>query len=560
MTRRALAMALAVLLVSSGVAYVAGTPSEDGAVRGPDSAVRDSNAGGLSPNAAAALQETTTTADGGQRTTTAGDGDGQFRLVSATTNVPVDGRGTLALTFVNTGDAVSNASVNAQSPNESVRFGPAQNATEFVGSWARGERRTVRFSLLAEEFAEVRSYPFQASVAYAAANGSRVRTDPFTFGVQPSERIRLDRFEVTRIASTVQAGDTGTISVTVENTGPDVSDAVVSLQARSSSIRLGRTQNATQFVGEWATDEDVTFEFEATASNDTVVASYPFSIQVSYRENGTTNRTRLETFGVVPDGEQEFSLGNVTSTLRVGDEGNVTGTVTNEGPQRASNAVLVLESSGENVFPREEEYALGNLARGESVEFRYRIDVSDNADQGPRQLSFDVEYENQDGDSRRSKPLEARVAVGPRQDEFRVEARNATVTAGGTTAVVLEVTNNENRTLRNVDARAFVDSPLGVEDDQAFVPRLAPNESVTIRFRVSADGSALPATYPLSLDFQYETPDGESKLSDTYQVPVTVTEQEEGGLLPFADVGALPVAIAAVAALIVGVVAIRRWR
>jgi hypothetical protein len=125
--------------------------------------------------------------------------------------------------------------------------------------------------------------------------------------------------------------------------------------------------------------------------------------------------------------------------------------------------------------------------------------------------------------------------------------------------VVIQVTNNDDRALRNVDARAFVDSPLSVDDDQAFVPRLAPNESATIRFSVSADGGALPATYPLSLDFQYETPDGESKLSDTYEVPVRVVEPEGNGLLPFTDVGVLPV-VAVATVLLVGAVAVWRWR
>ncbi len=539
-TRRALAVALAVLLVSPAVAAVAGTPEE----------------------AAAATDASAVAAQG---TTTATQGNGQFRLVSTSTNVPVDGRGTLALTFENTGDAVRNASVRVQSPNESLRFGPAQNATRFAGTWNAGERRTVTFDLLAEEFAETRSYPFEATVAYTATNGTRVRTPPFTFDVRPSGRITLDRFEVTRISSTVQAGDTGTISVTVENTGPDVDDAIVTLRPRTDTIRIGGdtrgggAPNATRFVGDWASNEDVTFEFDASAGNDTVVASYPFSMTVSYATNGNRTQTQLETFGVIPAPEQSFALGNVTSTLRVGDEGNVTGTVTNEGPQPAANAVLVLQSSGDTIFPREKEFALGTLAPDRSERFRYRLDVSDDADQGPRQLSFAVQYENQDGDPRRSESLEARVDVGPRRDEFRLDVREASVEAGGSTAVVVEVTNNDDRVLRNVDARAFADSPLSIDDDQAFVPQLAPNESATIRFSVSADSGALPATYPLSLDFQYETPDGETKLSDTYEVPVRVTEPEDDGLLPFADVGVLAV-VAIATVLLVGVVAVWRWR
>ncbi|GAA0247580.1 hypothetical protein GCM10009000_074490 [Halobacterium noricense] len=486
-----------------------------------------------------------------------------FELVSVASNVPVDGSGNLSLTFENTGKDISNARIAVQSPNESVRFGEAQNANQSGGNWSTGERRTVTYRLLAEEFAEIRNYPFQAFISYTTANGSRERTGPYTFDVQPTEPIRLERFEVMDISSNVQAGDTGTISLTLENTGRDVSDAVVSLQSQSDQLRLGESGNASQFVSEWATGEDVRVEYQVTASNDTVGGSYPFSISVSYGEDGSRNQTESQLIGVIPAPEQSFSLTDVNSTLRVGDEGVVTGSVTNEGPQVAENAVLVLRSQGENVFPRETEYALGTLESGESEPIRYRVDVSDDTDRGPRQFSFVVRYQNQDGDSRQSKPLETMVRVAPQRDEFVVEPRTESVEQGSSSTVSLVVTNNDDRTLRNIDARAFVDSPLTLEEDQAFIARLEPNESATIAFSLSAEGGALAGTYPMSIDFQYERPDGESQLSDTYEVPVRVTESEGNDLLSFLSGGILLPLILVLGVVLVGVggfVALRRWR
>ncbi|WP_266075149.1 COG1361 S-layer family protein [Haladaptatus caseinilyticus] len=502
-------------------------------------------------------------ADIEQRTQpTDGGATARFELVSVASNVPVDGTGNLSLTFENTGDDITNASVAVQSPNESVRFGQSRTASKSVGNWSAGERRTVTYRLLAEEFAEIRSYPFQAFISYTTANGSRERAGPYTFDVRPTERIRLERFEVTDISSNVQAGDTGTISLTLENTGRDVSDAVISLQSQTDQLRLGESRNATQFVNEWATNEDVQVEYQVTASNDTVGGSYPFSISVSYREDGSRNQTESQLIGIIPAPEQSFSLSDVNSTLRVGDEGVVSGRVTNEGPQTAPNALLVLQSQGENVFPRETEYALGTLDRGESVPVHYRIDVSDGADRGPRQFSFVVRYQNQDGDPRQSKPLETAVVVSPRKDEFVLEPRGASVEAGSSSTISLVITNNDDRALRNIDARGFVDSPLTLSDNQAFIPRLEPNESATISFRISADSGTLAGTYPMSLDFQYETPDGESRLSDTYEVPVRVSEPEGNGLRSFLSGGVgLAVGIFAVVLLAVGgFIALRRWR
>ena len=519
-TRRALAVALAVLLLSSAIAAVTATAGQ--------------TAQSADASAAAAAQETTTT------TGTAAQGSGQFRLVSTTSNVPVDGRGTLALTFENTGDAVRNASVRVQSPNESLRFGPARNATQFAGTWNAGERRTVTFDLLAEEFAETRSYPFQATVAYTAANGTRVRTDPFTFDVRPAGRIELDRFEVTRIASTVQAGDTGTIAVTVENTGPDVEDAIVTLRPRTDSIRLGRTRvvggrdvaragNATRFVGDWASNEDVTFEFDASAGNDTVVASYPFSMSVSYATNGNRTQTKLETFGVIPAPEQSFALGNVTSTLRVDDEGNVTGAVVNEGPGPVRDATLVLQRGSTTLRPEETQYPLGTIPAGERRAFRFDVDATNATSAGPRELTFRVVYRDEEGGRTASDPLPATVRVEGRQEPFDVTPVDASFTVDQSGRLRVRVANDAGRPLTNVTARLQVAEPLTSDDPSAYVGRLAPDGSETAAFELTVEDEAIPGSQPATVLVTYETPDGERRVAGPYQVPVQVQGSQGPG-------------------------------
>ncbi|WP_458188163.1 COG1361 S-layer family protein [Haladaptatus sp. NG-WS-4] len=500
MTDRWLAALLTVVLVSSG-ASIATAP-------GPPTVV---------------AQETATPTEAGA--------GGQFRLVSTTTNVPIDGTGTLALTFVNNGDDVTNASVFVASPNESVRFGPSQNATRSVGPWASGERRTVTFDLLAEEFAETRSYPFRAVITYTAANGSRVRTTPFVFGVQPSERILLERFEVTSISSTVQVADTGTISVTIENTGPDVSDAIVSIRSLSSTIRLGRTRKATQYVGEWASNEDVTFTFEATASNDTVVTSYPFSITVSYRANGTRNRTKLETFGVVPAAEQTFALQNVRSTLRVGDKGRVTGTIRNTGPQAVQEATLVLETRTATLRPEERRYPLGTIPPDEDRAFRFDLDTLNATNAGPRELTFRVVYRDGDGTRTASDPLQATIRVGNERESFDVDPITASFANDESGVLRVQVANDAEQTLSNVTARLQVDEPLTSDDSSSYVGVLSPNESSTAAFELTVEDEAIPGRHPATVTITYETPNGERRVAGPYQVAVQV-ERERGPGFP----------------------------
>jgi hypothetical protein len=207
--------------------------------------------------------------------------------------------------------------------------------------------------------------------------------------------------------------------------------------------------------------------------------------------------------------------------------------VTNTGEINTTGVVLAVESAPETLVPRETEYAIGPLAPGETANVSFRVDATADAEPGPRLMSFRVRYRGQDDRTQQTDPIDARVAVAPDRDEFTLTAVNSTIEVGESTVVSLRVENSADETLRNVRARLFVDDPLTSDDAEAFVSELAPGENATLRFRVAADGSAIPKAYPLLVDFAYENERGEEELSDTYFVSATVTEAEGNGFLPF---------------------------
>ena len=90
----------------------------------------------------------------------------------------------------------------------------------------------------------------------------------------------------------------------------------------------------------------------------------------------------------------------------------------------------------------------------------------------------------------------------------------------------------------------FADSPISVEDDEAFIAGLEPGESETVAFSLGAGGNALAKDYPVSIDFQYDESDGDTKLSRTYELPVSV--EASGGdrslSLPLVGAGLLVLA------------------
>jgi uncharacterized membrane protein len=148
--------------------------------------------------------------------------------------------------------------------------------------------------------------------------------------------------------------------------------------------------------------------------------------------------------------------------------------------------------------------------------------------------------------SRESDTIPTRVDVQQESPEFDVEPINATYTAGSGGTFEVTVTNNRDHALTDISAKIYMDSPLSTSDDEAFVERLEPGESQTVRFQVSAGGDATAKTYPVKMDFQYDQPDGDTIISDTYQIPVEVTADADGGGLPV-----LPI-VGVVAVLLVG--------
>jgi hypothetical protein len=121
------------------------------------------------------------------------------------------------------------------------------------------------------------------------------------------------------------------------------------------------------------------------------------------------------------------------------------------------------------------------------------------------------------------------VCVAPSRNVFDVTAVNNTFAAGAGGQLELDVTNNADHAVSDVNAKLFVSSPLSTSDDEAYVADLAPGETRTVVFSVSAAGTATAKDYPVSTDFQYTEPDGDTKLSDSYQTAVGVTEPESGG-------------------------------
>ncbi|MBS3760151.1 MAG: hypothetical protein KGY43_01585, partial [Halodesulfurarchaeum sp.] len=185
---------------------------------------------------------------------------------------------------------------------------------------------------------------------------------------------------------------------------------------------------------------------------------------------------------------------------------------------------VILETGDRSLHPTQTEVAVGDLDPGKSASATYEILVDEETTPTDRRLTVHFEYEDPNGDRQRADPKTVRVDVKPEQPVYEVETVDTTVAAGETGTITIGVTNTDSETVNSVNAKAYTDAPISISDDSAFISELKPGESTTVTLQVSAPGTTLMKDYPISLDFQYDQPDGDTLLTDTYDVPITVIE------------------------------------
>ncbi len=334
----------------------------------------------------------------------------------------------------------------------------------------------------------------------------------------------------------VSAGGAGELDLEVENTGSGVArDAVLRVTSGGPGLFFGGVssprESTTVSLPQMEPGDTEEVSVRVGAEADQSPGSYPVQANVEFRnEAGVDRVSRTMRASVQVRGEQEFTVSEIESGLRVGDEGDLVGNVTNEGPEAVDDAVLVFAPQGGNVNPSDTDYALGDLEVGEERRFRYSVSVSSEAEYGPKQSTFVVRYRNE-FDDQREQDVVVDYTVDRSQDEFDLDS-DVTLAPGGSGEVEVEITNLRDETLENVQAKMFTDSPLSSGDDEAYVESIGPGENATLVFEMSAAAGATPKSYSASMDFRYDDESGDTRISDTYRVPVTVEEGGEGGGFP----------------------------
>lgn len=452
----------------------------------------------------------------------------RFELRNGTTRTQIGDTGTVSIDVANIGgEAARDVSVTLTSGSPKVGFGTEQSDTSRAGILAPGDETTIQFDIDISDDASIRNYTLDGSVEYTNADGVQMEEAALSVGFTPVSR---QTFTVSNATTELHVGENGVVSGSVTNTGIKTTrNTAIHLDSSASSIEAIEPRVA---IGTLAPGESGEFELPVRVSDAAEPASRPLGLSVSYQNSDNEERTVSDvdrpTVRILP--EQTFTVTNVESSLRIGEDGNLYGTLVNTGSNTARNTVLAVSSESSNIIPLEDSVAIGTLRPNETNEFRFPIEISGEAEPVPKILDLTIRYRDADNELRSYDNLDTIVSIREQRDEFQLDVQSESILPGESTRLEVEITNNLDETVTNIEPRLFTDSPLDSEDDEGFIQSLEPGESTTVTFDVSASSSALPKTYPAQLDFRYDDASGNSKVSDTYRVAIDVMEPVDGGL------------------------------
>ncbi len=475
---------------------------------------------------------------------TPGERDSQFEITSTQSNVAIGDTGNLTVHLRNTADEpVRNARLALTSEDPKLNFAGTRSATTYIGEFPANSSQTVKVEATVSDGADIRQYPITGTMTFVDTAGDTRQSDELLSAVIP--RPAASQFAIENASANVAAGESGPITLQLQNTGETVRDARLQIASSDPKLTFSGENSIVTYVGLWEHGETRTFSYTANIGDRGDIRPYPVSASVTYRtSDGETRSSEPAVTGINPR-LKRFDVENIQSTLAVGEERTLRGQIVNTGETRVRNAVVVFESSSQTVNPIETEYRIGTLGPGERAPFSFDIDISDTAAGGPRQFTMQVRYRDANDDVRQSDPLDVKADIDNKRDAFRVEAVKASFEKGETGAFRLRVTNTGNQTISDISAKLFTSDPLASDDDEAFIPELAPGESSRIVFELSVGQGAMTKIYPAELDFQYDDVDGDTLLSDTYKVPVQVTEPSGDGPSPLFLVGIVLVVLLA---------------
>lgn len=452
----------------------------------------------------------------------------QFSVVDVDTTTRVGGTGTLAVTVENTGStAATDARMSLASPSGDLTFGQADSSDRYVENWETGEQRTFEYRLSASQAAETEAYPFTLTADYERENGESRSTPPVSVPVEP--RPEQD-FTVLSTNNDVPIAGSGTFNLTLRNDGPAVADdASVTLTSQNADITFGESNTASRAVGNWETGETRTVTFDARASPSAQRQNYSLSASVAFEDDaGNAGQVEGLTVGLVPN-PQQFAVVETESDVPIGDTGEYTVTMRNNGSTAIEDATVTVTSQNAAVTFGESNAAsqfVGSWGAGEERTLTFDASVASSAERRDYALTAAVEYERPSGTAGQQGGLSLGLRPTPEQS-FAVENVESSLQVGEDGTLEGELSNTGPRPVDDVVVVWTSDQRnVNAIETEYSIGQLDAGESASFDFDVDISDSARSGPRQFSLEAQYDN-DGEERTSDSLNVRADVAAESD---------------------------------
>jgi hypothetical protein len=159
-----------------------------------------------------------------------------------------------------------------------------------------------------------------------------------------------------------------------------------------------------------------------------------------------------------------------------------------------------------------------------------RVSASDLSTSGgsPTLVNYRVSYIYQEA----NQTLPILITV-KKQADFEIVNATANLSAGDKKAPI-DVTykNIGEDSIRDGVARLSIFKPFSSTDDQAFIGTLGPGEEKTVVFWIDVDSDATPKEYGINSEIKYTDINGDTVISESMKIPVSVNSASASLLLP----------------------------
>ena len=350
----------------------------------------------------------------------------------------------------------------------------------------------------------------------AQTSESQVKARSQTFSIQPPVRppVLSATVELSEPSGNgvLDAGEKGTVKVTVTNTGGSAAKNVVAKLAAAGPIAGLQFRDAAA-IGEIAPNASGVGSFEISALENVQTQSLKFSVDVT-NDNGVkvepkslTINTRAAAMPAVLAATVEFTEPSGNKVLDAGEKGTIKVTVSNAGGAPAKNVVARLRSTSPVAGLQFQDVAvIGVIAPNASSGASFELSGQQSLQ--TQSLQFTVEVTGDSGLKAEPRSVSvatlaaARPAILAATIEFTEPSGNKALDAGEKGAITVTVSNSGGTAAKNVVAILTSAAPtIGLDFPKSVtIGDIAPYGSGSGRFDVSALDYVTSQTIALTVE------------------------------------------------------------